>query len=372
MKKISNEVLIIVAALFLLTLAFNLFDLDNSIMHNFWNAEDGWHNAEIFPWQQLRDYSPIIAILISFAALIFIIIGLNVKKYEKYRKICAFFVLLMIIAPGLIVNSLLKEHFGRPRPRDTIEFDGEHLYEAPLAYNSASPGKSFPSGHATMGYYFFGFYILFRRRHKKFAVGALIFTILFGSLIGLTRMVQGAHYPSDIIWSAAICYFTSLWLYHIFRFDKTLYYIPQKDIPSAKKKLFTAIASSLILLLIAAALVATPVNKRHTVRFDKSLLKQANIIELDFVLEQTEVDIVQSDSLFIRWQYKGFGAPKSRLRSNELETFTDSTYLLKIEQYKTGFFTEFQQKLTIHIPRNKKTHLRYKIGDETNISNYEF
>jgi hypothetical protein len=84
------------------------------------------------------------------------------------------------------------------------------------------------------------------------------------------------------------------------------------------------------------------------------------------------VEIIQADSLFILWQYKGFGAPKSRLRSNEIQILEDNTYILKIEQYKTGFFTEFQQKLIIHIPRNKKTHLRHKIGDELFVNNYEF
>ncbi|HCX59124.1 MAG TPA: PAP2 family protein, partial [Candidatus Cloacimonas sp.] len=69
--------------------------------------------------------------------------------HSRNRKLYLFLVLAMIIGPGIIVNSALKENWGRPRPRDVEQFGGRYAYEAPLEIDLSSPGKSFPCGHAT-------------------------------------------------------------------------------------------------------------------------------------------------------------------------------------------------------------------------------
>ena len=44
-------------------------------------------------------------------------------------------------------------------------------------------------------------------------IGIFVGGLLFGSLMGLSRIVQGGHYLSDVIWSLAIVYFTA-WVVH--------------------------------------------------------------------------------------------------------------------------------------------------------------
>ncbi|MCF7920597.1 MAG: phosphatase PAP2 family protein [Candidatus Cloacimonetes bacterium] len=364
MNKINIEVIIVLILLLVSTLLFIFSNLDNALLKYFWNAENGWFLAELPPWLQIREYSSIPALFIAIGAIFLFILGLNVRKFEKYRKHCLYLILLMLLAPGLIVNTILKENFGRPRPRDTIQFNGKYNYEKPLVYDTASPGKSFPCGHASMGFYFFAFYILNRKRNKKFARAAFGITLFWGGLIGLTRMVQGAHYLSDVIWSAFICYLSALWLYHIFRFENEFYFVPRSGISSGKKRVFTIIASILMVLIIFAVTLATPVNKWHTVNTVNILLNNSNSLEIDLLLEPAEIEIIRADSLFIRWNYQGFGAPKSRLRSLEEASLIDSTYFLSVKQYKVGFFTEFQQNIKIYLPKNQITHLRYQIGDE--------
>lgn len=361
---VKTETWVIVALLIILTLPFLFSELDLIIQQKYYSADQGWFLAKSFPWRQLRDYSFIPAILISAGALNLYVLGLNFRKYEKYRKICLYLITVMILAPGLLINVVLKGNFGRPRPRDIVEFDGKYQYEKPLLYDSSSPGKSFPCGHASMGFYFFVFYILYRRRNKGIAIAGFTFAVLFGGLIGTARIIQGGHFLSDSIWSAALVYLSALWLYQLFNFDRELYSHPNHTMDTAGKRTRITIASIVMVLLILAVSIATPVDKTHTVKLKQEQLQKAESINIELELYRADLEIIEGDFLFIFWKYHGFGPPKARLKSYEDQNMKNGNYNISIKQYHTGFFTEFQQTLQIVIPDNKKTHLRYKNGDE--------
>lgn len=92
---------------------------------------------------------------------------------------------------GWSVNLLLKLLIGRPRPAAAlVRIAGEYSYE------------SFPSGHVVffvefLGFLFFLAFVLQRpgwtRRVTLIVLGSLI------SLVGLSRVYLGAHWPSDVI-----------------------------------------------------------------------------------------------------------------------------------------------------------------------------
>ena len=67
---------------------------------------------------------------------------------------------LIFIGAGLIVNVVLKEHWGHPRPSDLFEFGGDGIYLPPWAKGPAGNGESFPSGHAAIGFSFFAFWFM--------------------------------------------------------------------------------------------------------------------------------------------------------------------------------------------------------------------
>ena len=43
-------------------------------------------------------------------------------------KVAALLLVVLAVGPGLIVNGILKEHWGRARPRDVVEFGGDHRF----------------------------------------------------------------------------------------------------------------------------------------------------------------------------------------------------------------------------------------------------
>jgi len=111
-----------------------------------------------------------------------------------------FVLLVLILGPGLLVNTLLKDHWGRARPSQVVEFGGiETFTAAPLPANACAKNCSFVSGHAAVGFALvaYGFLAGDRRRRRAISVASLA----AGALIGLARMAQGAHFLSDVVFA---------------------------------------------------------------------------------------------------------------------------------------------------------------------------
>ncbi len=101
------------------------------------------------------------------------------------------------MGPGLVVNAVLKDHWGRARPVNIEQFGSQKRFTPPLIL-SDQEGKSFTSGDASVGFFLSAFAFLFtgRRRKLLYAGG-----IAAGLLIGLVRIVMGAHFLSDVLFS---------------------------------------------------------------------------------------------------------------------------------------------------------------------------
>ena len=121
--------------------------------------------------------------------------------------------LTIIFGAGLIIDKSFKDHWGRPRPKQTIEFGGTQPFRPfykPHFFNP-EPSKSFPSGHSSMGFYFFSLVFVGRRLGKRWLFqSATMLAIVLGALLCYTRMAQGGHYFSDVLMSAAIMWWTAL------------------------------------------------------------------------------------------------------------------------------------------------------------------
>ena len=116
----------------------------------------------------------------------------------------AAFLFASIGGVGIIVN-ILKQPIGRGRP-GTFDLVGVLGFEPfRLTYSF----QSFPSGHAATAGALIAFGFLVMRRWR-------IGLMLFGLAIAASRVVVGAHYPSDIVAGLLLGYTFSLWLAHRF------------------------------------------------------------------------------------------------------------------------------------------------------------
>lgn len=122
------------------------------------------------------------------------------------RKIFLFLFLSLVIGPGILVNAVFKNNsVGRARPSQIVEFGGQEQFTPAWVYSGACETNcSFVSGHASMGFYFIALGWLLRRQ-RWFWIGFGI-----GSLVGLTRIVQGGHFLSDTVFAFWVVYGTNL------------------------------------------------------------------------------------------------------------------------------------------------------------------
>jgi membrane-associated phospholipid phosphatase len=68
-----------------------------------------------------------------------------------------------------------------------------------------------------MGFYLMVPAFLLYRRHGLLARACILLGLLAGLALGVTRVLQGAHFPSDVLWSAGFVYLTGLGLAGLFR-----------------------------------------------------------------------------------------------------------------------------------------------------------
>jgi len=141
------------------------------------------------------------ATVAAVASLISICITAAAPKYEpklkKFRK-HAIFLILVIISEMLLV-SIMKDIWGRPRMRSISGFD-EFRYWFEIAGPADNQEyKSFPSGHSANSFTMVAFYVFApyykRIRPKLFFVLAVV----WGSLVAISRVALAAHFLSDVI-----------------------------------------------------------------------------------------------------------------------------------------------------------------------------
>jgi membrane-associated PAP2 superfamily phosphatase len=189
----------------ILTWVAAFFDVDRRLASIFYRPDMGWYLRHSQPWAFLYKYGPLPGLAMSFMALVGFGLGYRYRRVClcAHRKQMLVVGLTCLLGAGLIVNGLLKPGWGRPRPRQVVEFGGALEFKHPFQPGTPGQGESFPSGHASMGFLFVTL-ACFRSLHRSQVVLGVAIGILYGSLIGFGRMVQGGHFFTDILWSFGI------------------------------------------------------------------------------------------------------------------------------------------------------------------------
>ena len=208
--------------LWCLTAVFWFTNLDIEIEAYFYSPEERWIHKDSNPWDFLYHYGNIPAFTIAGVSICILAASLASKRFLRYRKITVFLLLVLAIGPGIITHSIFKENWGRPRPRQITSFGGTQKFLPVWVKGVSGEGKSFPSGHASIGYYTLTPFFFLRRINGKYALVVLFAGLSYGSLMGLGRMIQGAHFASDVLWSGGFTYLTGLLVYYLLRFYRTI------------------------------------------------------------------------------------------------------------------------------------------------------
>lgn len=162
----------------------------------------------------LFDYGVLPAQIVTLLAILLYLLS-YVRGYWKFlRKACLVIILTMAVGEGFIVHAVLKDHWGRPRPKQVEQFGGQQEfrpYYKPNFFNQPEPSKSFVCGHCGMGFFFLVFTVLGLRYQNKWMIGCgLAAGIGLGSVMGIARIAQGGHFLTDVLWSAYVIWLTAV------------------------------------------------------------------------------------------------------------------------------------------------------------------
>lgn len=174
----------------------------------------GWTHGREQPWGFLYDYGEIPPFLLATAALaLYVAVKLG-KAKPQYAKSCLVVILTVALGPGLLVNGILKPYWGRPRPADIKAMGGTQEYRKVWMPAGVSGGKSFPCGHCSMGFSLASG-AAFYPFHPVLSVCALAGGIAYGALLGVTRIIQGGHFPTDVLWAGILMLMLVATLYYL-------------------------------------------------------------------------------------------------------------------------------------------------------------
>lgn len=208
-------------------LAFGIFpQLDLAVARHFHDYIDARHN--VFAWRispplmlarNIGLWVSTVLIAPAVGALILKLMLPRNKMLVSGRAI-AFLIATMALAPGLLVNVVLKDHWGRPRPIDVAQFGGAYHFMAWWdPHGGCSSNCSFVSGDVAGAAWTFAPAALAPPPWRALAYGgALAFTAAMATI----RVMAGAHFPSDVIF-AALLTFLIVWLVYglIYRWKRT-------------------------------------------------------------------------------------------------------------------------------------------------------
>lgn len=185
--------------------------LDLAMSRYFYQGDSGFSNNAFFTFMYNYGFYP--GDLTALAAGIGIILSFCSEKFKSWRKPALVLFLTMAIGAGLFVHAALKDHWGRPRPKQVIEFGGSQPfrpYYKPNFFHQPQPSKSFTCGHCSTGFYFFALALVGRRLNNKpiFWIGMFL-AVTLGILLSLTRIAQGGHFFSDTLMTALIMWLTA-------------------------------------------------------------------------------------------------------------------------------------------------------------------
>ena len=154
--------------------------------------------------EMMRDFTSL-----GGTAILILIVSSVTGYLILLRRYKRMIVLLTAVIGGVILSTLLKGIFDRPRP--------DLILEGSYAFNA-----SFPSGHALLSaatYLTLGGLLAQIQTRFRLKAFVLLLSVLTMIIVGFSRLYLGVHWPSDVLagWTigaiwALFCWAAANWL----------------------------------------------------------------------------------------------------------------------------------------------------------------
>jgi lipid A 4'-phosphatase len=193
--------------------AFGLFpQLDLSISAWFYDPlHHVWPATNIGLLAIHRDFSAYLAVILVIIAIILGALGVILRRrpWAIWWRAAAFLLGSCLLGPGLIVNTLLKPEWGRPRPADVLEFGGRlHFVAWWNPFGECDGNCSFVSGETSVAFWMLAWALVVPPRYRAATATAALVNCL---VLSAGRIAVGGHFMSDVLF-AMILTALAIWL----------------------------------------------------------------------------------------------------------------------------------------------------------------
>jgi len=365
------ELLILAVLAVITTIVFWSTDLDLKAAGWFYDATNSakpWPHGDFWLWELFYDGVPVLAAVLVLGSL-FILIYSSVRgKLRQYKLAAGCVLLTILLGPGLLVNAIFKDHWGRPRPNQIMEFGGTMQHVPPLMMGESRKGESFPSGHPSVGFSLIIFWLLLRGRKPRLAKAALFFALLTGGLMGVGRMAAGGHFLSDVLWSCYMTTFAAIMVfYYIVRVPQRRATTQRDDLSQNVKTPPWQIAAYVVVGagVLVGSLVGFPLDQDYRSSVGVNDMPQAPQI-ITLTIDKADVELqLQSDDnpyLTIETAVRTFGLPTNEVHSSldySIDTVPQITYQLAHQ----GVYSEYNSVVKAKVAANALGHLVVRVQE---------
>jgi lipid A 4'-phosphatase len=161
----------------------------------------------------LRKLEPVVTMLAVAPAVAVLLVKMFWPRRATIMpaRAALFLIVSLVLGPGLLVNTVLKDHWARPRPGMVANFGGDMTFKPWWdPRGTCTDNCSFVSGETSSAVWLAAPALLVPLpwRYAAFAAVAV-----YAAGIGFMRLLMGGHFLSDVLFSAI---FTGLviWTVH--------------------------------------------------------------------------------------------------------------------------------------------------------------
>ena len=195
--------------------------LDLALSALFYDADTGWQVLDTRSGL-LRNLASWLIAGIAAPAVIALVVKLALPRRALLLPGRAIVLMVMTLAlgPGLLVNVVLKDNSGRPRPQYVTQFGGN---EPMLPWwdprGDCEKNCSFVAGEPSGAFWTMAGAAVAPPQWRAAAYGA---ALTFGAAVGVLRRSAGGHFLTEVVFGGIVV-FLAIWLVHgwLYRWRRT-------------------------------------------------------------------------------------------------------------------------------------------------------
>ncbi len=173
-----------------------------------------WASNEPF-LRKVRHLGPFLVRVIAVTCVAVLVLKLLVPGRPPIMPLRqpVFLLSTLILGPGILVNAILKDNWGRPRPRYVEEFGGDLPYQPVWKITDYCDSNcSFVSGEASAAIWLTSIAFLVPATWRK---AALAFLLPLCLVLSVNRVAFGGHFLSDTLISWGVTLLLILAVHHL-------------------------------------------------------------------------------------------------------------------------------------------------------------